>query len=125
MKVTAKHNERIADMKFFSVYPHYVTKVEKKGRTKEELHQVIEWLTGFDEKKVQELIDEKVTFKTFFEQATIHPNAHKIKGVICGYRIEEIDNELTRQVRYLDKLVEELARGRKMEKILREEKVKK
>ena len=121
MKVTPKHNERVANMKFFSVYPHYVTKVEKKGRTKEELHQVIEWLTGFDEEKVRELIEEKVTFKTFFERAELNPNAHLIKGVICGYRIEEIDNELTRQVRYLDKLIDELARGRKMEKILREE----
>lgn len=118
-KVTDKHNERVANLVFGSVYPHYVTKVEKKGRTKEELHQVIEWLTGFDENKVQELIDEKVTFKTFFERATLHPNAHLIKGVICGYRIEEIDNTLTRQARYLDKLIEELARGRKMEKILR------
>ncbi len=125
MKVTDKHNERIANMKFSSVYPHYVTKVEKKGRTKEELHQVIEWLTGFDEEKLQELIDEQVTFKTFFERATLHPNAPMIKGVICGYRIEEIDNAITRQTRYLDKLVEELARGRKMEKILRKEKVKK
>ena len=119
MKTTAKHNERIANMKFFSVYPHYVTKVEKKGRTIEELHQVIEWLTGFNSEKIQQFIDEKVTFKTFFEQATIHPNAHLIKGVICGYRIEEIDNELTKQCRYLDKLIDELARGRKMEKILR------
>jgi len=119
MKVTPEHNERIAKMKFFSVYPHYVTKVEKKGRTIEELHQVIEWLTGYDAKKVQELIDEKVTFETFFKNATINPNAELIKGVICGYRIEEIDNQLTREVRYLDKLVEELARGRKMEKILR------
>ena len=122
MKVTAEHNERIAKMKFFSVYPHYVTKVEKKGRTKEELHQVIEWLTGFDENKIQKLIDEKVTFETFFQQADLNPNAHLIKGVICGYRIEEIDFELTRQTRYLDKLVDELARGRKMEKILREDK---
>ena len=122
MKVTAEHNERIAKMKFFSVYPHYVTKVEKKGRTKEELHQVIEWLTGFDENKIQKLIDEKVTFETFFQQADLNPNAHLIKGVICGYRIEEIDFELTRQARYLDKLVDELARGRKMEKILREDK---
>ena len=122
MKVTAEHNERIAKMKFFSVYPHYVTKVEKKGRTKEELHQVIEWLTGFDENKIQKLIDEKVTFETFFKQADLNPNAHLIKGVICGYRIEEIDNPLTRQARYLDKLIDELARGRKMEKILREEK---
>jgi len=122
MKVTAEHNERIAKMKFFSVYPHYVTKVEKKGRTKEELHQVIEWLTGFDENKIQKLIDEKVTFETFFKQADLNPNVHLIKGVICGYRIEEIDNPLTRQARYLDKLIDELARGRKMEKILREEK---
>ena len=120
MKVTAEHNERIAKMKFFSVYPHYVTKVEKKGRTKEELHRVIEWLTGFDENKIQKLIDEKVTFETFFKQADLNPNAHLIKGVICGYRIEEIDNPLTRQARYLDKLIDELARGRKMEKILRE-----
>jgi hypothetical protein len=99
MKVTPEHNERIAKMKFFSVYPHYVTKVEKKGRTKEELHQVIEWLTGFDENKIQKLIDEKVTFETFFKQADLNPNVHLIKGVICGYRIEEIDNPLTRQAR--------------------------
>ena len=118
-KVTDKHNERVANMIFGGVYPHYVTKVEKKGRTKEELHQVIEWLTGFDENKVQELIDEKVTFKTFFERATLHPNAHLIKGTICGYRIEEIDNTITRQARYLDKLIDELSRGRKMDKILR------
>lgn len=122
MKVTDEHNDRIAKMKFFSVYPHYVTKVEKKGRTKDELHQVIEWLTGFDKNKIQKLIDEKVTFETFFQQADLNPNAHLIKGVICGYRIEEIDNSLTRQARYLDKLIDELARGRKMEKILREEK---
>ncbi len=122
MKVTAEHNERVAKMKFFSVYPHYVTKVEKKGRTKEELHQVIEWLTGFDENKIQKLIDDKVTFETFFQNAELNPNAHLIKGVICGYRIEEIDNQLTQQVRFLDKLVDELAKGRKMEKILREEK---
>ena len=121
MKVTAEKNARIAKMTFASVYPHYVTKVEKKGRTVDELHQVIEWLTGFDEAKLKELIDEKVTFETFFERAEIHPNAHLIKGVICGYRIEEIDFELTRQARYMDKLVDELARGRKMEKILRED----
>lgn len=120
MKVTDKHNERVANMKFSSVYPHYVTKVEKKGRTKEELHQVIEWLTGFDTLKVRELIDEKVTFKTFFELADLNPNAKLIKGVICGYRIEDIDNPLTQQARYLDKLIDELAKGRKMEKILRE-----
>ena len=122
MKVTKEHNERIAKMIFASVYPHYVNKVEKKGRTKDELHQVIEWLTGYDEKDLQKCIDEKVTFETFFKNATLHPNAHLVKGVICGYRIEEIDNALTRQTRYLDKLVDELAKGRKMEKILREEK---
>lgn len=121
MKVTKEHNERIAKLTFASVYPHYITKVESKGRTKAELHQVIEWLTGFDENKLQKLIDEKATFETFFKKATIHPNAHLIKGVICGYRIEEIDNTLTQQVRYLDKLVDELAKGRKMEKILRAE----
>lgn len=119
MKTTDKHNERIAKMTFASVYPHYITKVEKKGRTQEELHQVIEWLTGFDVEKLQALIDEKVTFETFFENATLNPNATLIKGVICGYRVEEIDNPLTQKVRYLDKLVDELARGRKMEKILR------
>ena len=122
MKVTAAHNERIANMKFGSVYPHYVTKVEKKGRTKQELHQVIEWLTGFDEQKIQEFMNQKATFQTFFQKATLNPNARLIKGVICGYRIEEIDNTLTRQVRYLDKLIDELAKGRKMEKILREDK---
>ncbi len=121
MKVTDEHNERIAKMKFFSVYPHYVSRVEKNGRTMDELHQVIEWLTGFDENKIQKLIDEKVTFEEFFQQANLNPNAHLIKGVICGYRIEEIDNSLTRQARYLDKLIDELAKGRKMEKILRKE----
>lgn len=120
MKTTPEHNERIAKMTFASVYPHYITKVEKKGRTKAELLQVIEWLTGFNEAELQKFIDDKVTFKEFFEEATLNPNAHLIKGVICGYRIEEIDNELTRQTRYLDKLVDELAKGRKMEKILRE-----
>ncbi|MDX1767621.1 MAG: DUF2200 domain-containing protein [Arenibacter troitsensis] len=119
MKTTPEHNDRIAKMTFSSVYPHYVTKVEKKGRTKEELQQVIEWLTGFDEDKVKELIAEKVTFETFFQRAKLNPNAHLITGVICGYRIEEIENALTQQVRYLDKLVDELAKGRKMEKILR------
>ena len=119
MKTTPEHNKRVAEMKFSSVYPHYVTKVEKKGRTIAELHQVIEWLTGFDDNTLKELIDEKVTFKIFFERANLNPNAHLIKGVICGYRIEEIDNELTKQTRYLDKLIEELARGRKMDKILR------
>lgn len=119
MKVTAEQNERIGKMTFASVYPHYVTKVEKKGRTVEELHQVIEWLTGFDEEKLRELIVQKADFKSFFEQANLHPNAHLITGVICGYRVEEIEYPLTRQARYLDKLVDELAKGRKMEKILR------
>lgn len=113
------HDERIAKMIFASVYPMYLTKVEKKGRTKEELHQVITWLTGFDNKKLQELIKEKVTFETFFERASLNPNAHLITGVICGYRVEEIKNTLTQRARYLDKLVDELAKGRKMEKILR------
>ena len=119
MDISEKHHERIAKMIFASVYPMYVEKVEKKGRTKEELHQVITWLTGFDDKKLQELIDEKATFKTFFERASLNPNAHLITGVICGYRVEEIENPLTQKARYLDKLVDELAKGRKMEKILR------
>lgn len=119
MTTTPEHDERIAKMTFASVYPHYVTKVEKKGRTIAELHQVIEWLTGFNEAKLQQLIDEKVSFKTFFEQATLHENAPLIKGVICGYRIENIETPLTKQARYLDKLIDELAKGRKMEKILR------
>lgn len=121
MSNTKTQDERIAVMTFASVYPHYVTKVENKGRSKKELHQVIEWLTGFDEKKMQSLIDEKATFQAFFEKATLNPNVHLITGVICGSRVEEIENPLTQQVRYLDKLVDELARGRKMEKILRVE----
>ncbi len=119
MKTTPEHDERIAKMTFGSVYPHYITKVESKGRTKEELHQVIKWLTGFDDKKLQELISEKVTFKDFFANSKLNPNAQLITGVICGYRIEEIKTPLTKQVRYLDKLVDELARGKAMEKILR------
>lgn len=119
MKTTPEHDARIAKMTFASVYPHYITKVEKKGRTKEELHQVIEWLTGFNETKLQELINEKVTFEIFFNEAKLNPNANLIKGVICGYRIEEIETPLTQQVRYLDKLVDELAKGKKMEKIFR------
>ena len=119
MSDTSKHDALFAKMTFASVYPHYVTKVEKKGRTKDELHRVIEWLTGFDEKKIKALIEEKATFETFFQKATLNPNVHLIKGVICGYRVEEIENPLTQQVRYLDKLVDELAKGRKMEKILR------
>jgi len=112
-------NERIAKMTFASVYPLYLTKVLKKGRTKEELHKVIEWLTGFDSKKLQELINENVTFESFFKHAALNPNARLITGLICGYRVEEIGDPLTQQVRYLDKLVDELAKGRKMEKILR------
>ena len=119
MNDTSKHDQRIAKMTFSSVYPHYVTKVEKKDRTKEELHQVITWLTGYDDKKLRQLIEEKVTFEAFFQNATLNPNARLITGSICGYRVEEIENPLTQQVRYLDKLVDELAKGRKMEKILR------
>jgi len=119
MNDTSHHDARIASMPFASVYPHYVTKVEKKGRTKAELHQVILWLTGYDEQKLQKLIETKVTFEHFFKEASLNPNAHLITGVICGYRIENIKNPLTQKVRYLDKLVDELAKGRKMEKILR------
>lgn len=119
MKTTPEHDERMAKMTFASVYPHYIAKVENKGRTVEELHEVIAWLTGFDERKLQELIDGEVTFDTFFKQATLNPNAHLITGVICGYRVEEIENPLTQQVRYLDKIIDELAKGKKMEKILR------
>lgn len=120
MKTTPEHNASMAKMIFASVYPHYLTKVEKKGRSKEELHQVIEWLTGFDADKIQDFISQEATFEIFFQQANLNPNAHLIKGVICGYRVEEIDNALTQQIRYLDKLVDELAKGKKMEKILRE-----
>ncbi|MFH6602322.1 DUF2200 domain-containing protein [Maribacter algicola] len=120
MNTTLAHDKRIANLTFASVYPHYVSKVEGKGRTKEELHQVIRWLTGFDDNSLQELVDQKATFKEFFSRADLNPNAYLIKGTICGYRIEEIETPLTRKVRYLDKLVDELAKGRKMEKILRE-----
>jgi hypothetical protein len=113
------HNERIAKMTFASVYPVYLAKVEKKGRTKEELTRVIEWLTGYDKNKLQELINENVTFETFFRNSSLNPNAHLITGVICGYRVEEIEDPLMKKVRYLDKLVDELAKGRKMDKILR------
>jgi len=119
MNNSSAQNQRIAKMTFASVYPMYVAKVEKKGRTKEELQQVIEWLIGFNNKKLQELVKENVTFETFFRQASINPNVHLITGIICGYRVEEIKDPLTQQVRYLDKLVDELAKGRKMEKILR------
>ena len=119
MKPTKEHNERMAKMKFASVYPHYVNKIEKKGRTKKELFQVIEWLTGYDGSELQEHIDSESSFEVFFQNANINPNANLIKGLICGYRIEDIDNKLTQSVRYLDKLVDELAKGRKMDKILR------
>ncbi len=119
MNNTNTHHERIAKMTFASVYPMYLAKVEKKGRTKEELHQVITWLTGFNNEKLKDLIEKNATFETFFGQASLNSNAYLITGVICGYRVEEIGNPLTQQVRYLDKLVDELAKGRKMEKILR------
>jgi hypothetical protein len=119
MKTMPDHDERIAKMTFASVYPHYLRKVKSKGRTKEELHEAVAWLTGFNEMKLKELVDQKVTFETFFKKATLNPKASLITGVICGYRIEEIENPLTRQVRYLDKLVDELAKGKKMEKVFR------
>lgn len=119
MKDTSHHDGRVSKMKFSSVYPHYVTRIEKNGRTQEELREVIEWLTGYDEVKLNELLEKEVTFETFYGNAKMNPNVQFIKGVVCGYRVEEITNVLTRQARYLDKLVDELAKGRKMEKILR------
>ena len=119
MSTTPDHDRKVAEMSFASVYPHYLAKIEKKGRTKEELRQVIQWLTGFTNEKLQLLIANKVSFKEFFDQADLHPNASLIKGTICGYRIEDIETPLTKKVRYLDKLVDELAKARKMEKILR------
>ena len=124
MKVTVKKNERVANIIFADIYPLYLNRLVKNGRTKEEFHQVIEWLTGFNENKLQILIEDKVTFKTFFQKAKIHPNAHLIKGVVCGYRIEEIEDkfETYKQCRQMEKLIDELANGRKMEKIMRVEK---
>jgi len=124
MKVTDEKNEQVANMIFADIYHLYWNRLEKNGRTKEEFHQVIEWLTGFNEDKLQVLIEEKVTFKTFFQKAKIHPNAHLIKGVVCGYRIEEIEDEFEtyKQCRQMEKLIDELAKGRKMEKIMRVEK---
>lgn len=116
---TPEHDEKIARMTFSSVYPHYVTKVEKKGRTEGELHEVIRWLTGFTDARIKKHIDKKSTFEDFFADATLNPNAELITGTICGYRIEDIETPLTKQVRYLDKLVDELAKGKAMEKILR------
>jgi len=125
MEVTQEKNDQVAKMTFASIYPHYVTKVEKKGRTKEELHQVISWLTGFTDKQIKQFIKDKSTFEVFFKKAKLHQNAPLIKGVICGYRIEDIDEkfDVYKRCRYLDKLVDELARGRKLEKILRQEKI--
>ena len=111
--------ERIAKMTFASVYPLLVAKVEKKGRTEKELHEVINWLTGYDEKALKSLIDNKATFDTFIKECSLNPNAHLIKGVVCGYRVEELENPFIQKVRYLDKLIDELAKGRKMDKILR------
>ena len=127
MKVTAEKNDKVAKMIFASIYPLYMNRLEKNGRTREEFHQIIKWFTGFDEDKLQTLIEEEVTFKTFFKKAKIHPNAHMIKGVVCGYRIEEIEDEfeLYKQCRQFEKLIDELARGRKMDKILRKEKTTK
>ncbi|MDT0557148.1 DUF2200 domain-containing protein [Ichthyenterobacterium sp. W332] len=124
MEVTTEKNEKVANMIFASIYPLYWNRLEKHNRTKEEFHKVIEWFTGFDEDKLQTLIDEKVTFRTFFEKAKIHPNAHMIKGVVCGYRIEDIADEFEvyKQCRQMEKLIDELAKGRKIEKILRVEK---
>ena len=119
MKTSNAHDQRIAKMSFASVYPMYLAKVEKKGRTRDELHEVIQWLTSFDDRKLEDLLEGKETFETFFAKAKMNPDARLITGVICGYRVEDIENRLTRQVRYLDKLVDELAQGRKMEKILR------
>lgn len=111
--------ERIAKMTFASIYPLYVAKVEKKGRTKKELHEVIKWLTGYDEKKLESLIKKEATFEKIFNDAKLNPNAHLITGVICGHRVEDLEDPLIQQTRYLDKLVDEMAKGRKMEKILR------
>ena len=124
MKVTVKKNERVANMIFADIYPLYLNRLVKNGRTKEEFHQLIEWLTGFNKNKLQVLIEDKVTFKTFFQKAKIHPNTHLIKGVVCGYRIEEIEGkfETYKQCRQMEKLIDELAKGRKVEKIMRAEK---
>ncbi len=124
MKVTAEKNEKIANMNFASIYPLYLNKLVKKGRTKEELDEVLRWFTGLDQQTLETLIDEQATYSTLFQRSNIHPNAHMIKGVVCGYRIEEIEDEfiLYKQCRQMEKLIDELAKGRKMEKILRQEK---
>jgi len=122
MITTPEHDRRMANMTFSSVYPHYVTKIESKGRSQSELHELIEWLTGFKENNIQELINEQATFQTFFEKAHLNSNVDLITGLICGYRVEEIETPLTQKVRYLDKLVDELAKGKSMDKILRKRK---
>jgi hypothetical protein len=119
MATTPEHDARVAALTFAGIYPHYVTKVQKKGRSLEELHEVLHWLTGFNEAQLNEMIDRKATLKEFFEEATLHPNAPLITGSICGYKTQEIATKLTRECRYMDKLVDELAKGKKMEKILR------
>ena len=119
MTIDDKQIERVANMSFASVYPHYVTKVEKKGRTVAELHEVINWLTGYEEAHLMQIVADKLSFRDFFDGATLHPNAGLITGLICGYRVEDIENPFMQKVRYLDKLVDELAKGKKMEKILR------
>lgn len=122
MKVTPEKNKKVGDLIFATIYPHYLNRLVKNGRTKEELDKVIRWFTGLDQKTLQTLMDEKATYHSFFQKAKIHPNAHLIKGVVCGYRIEEIEEEfyVYKQCRRLEKLIDELAKGRKMEKILRE-----
>lgn len=121
MKETPEHTARVSKLTFASIYPHYIRKIESKDRSKKELLQVIEWLTGFHEKELSEMIAKNVTFDTFFKRAKLNPNSHLITGIICGYRVEEIENPLTKKVRYLDKLIDELAKGKKIEKILRKE----
>lgn len=120
-KPPAGSSERVAKMTFASVYPMLVQKVEKKGRSKKELHQVIKWLTGYGDKKLKSLIESDASLGTFFNKCKLHPNAHLITGVVCGYRVEEIEDPFLKRVRYLDKLIDELAKGKKMEKILRSE----
>ena len=119
MDTISKQDQKIAKMTFASIYPHYVSKVEKKNRSKDELHKVIEWLTGFNFEELKKFIEQNITFETFFMNATLNENAHLITGTICGYKIEEIKNPITKQVRYLDKLVDELAKGKEIDKILR------
>lgn len=113
-------NTKIYTTAFASVYPHYIQKAEKKGRTREDVHEIIFWLTGYNEKELQKILENRTDFKSFFENAPqINPNVSLIKGTICGYRIEEIEDELMRNIRYLDKLIDELSKGKAMEKILR------